>query len=88
MSDPRFNWAIFVVLRPAPDLPAGFLPEKLDGQWFNLVDLVYEAYRDPDGPSDTEGVQFGPAGARAYPTGRYETRDDGAEAEVYEVRAL
>ena len=65
----------YIVIRSGPDLPNGFLPEKWEGRWERVVDL------DPAG---VNSVRFGEATAR--PTGRYETGDDGAVAEVWEVR--
>jgi hypothetical protein len=66
----------YIVVRPAPDLPAGFLPEALNGIWFDLSQL-------PSDPGLT-GVRMG--AAVAVPSGRFEQREDGAVAEVYEVR--
>lgn len=67
MSEPDY-----VVIRAAADLPPGFLPESLDGKWFDRSDLPMS-----DGSM--------PAGV-AVPSGRFETREDGAVAEVWEVR--
>lgn len=64
----------FIVVRPAPDLPPGFLPRDLDGRWYDRRELP-EMY----GP-------FGSGDGVAVPTGRFEFRDDGAVAEIYEVR--
>jgi DNA-binding transcriptional regulator PaaX len=61
----------FAVIRPAPDLPAGFLPAEWDGRWVNLATMR-------QGPGLGQAV--------AVPVGRFETRDDGAVAEVWEVR--
>lgn len=63
----------YVVLRPAPDLPAGFLPEYWDGLWIDYSVLLPNLHVQIDG-------------AVAVPSGRFEQRDDGAVAEVYEVR--
>jgi hypothetical protein len=63
-----------IVVRPAPDLPPGFLPADLDGKWFD-VSLM---------PEGIESFSYGDA--VAVPSGRFETREDGAVAEVYEVR--
>jgi hypothetical protein len=63
----------YIVLRPAPGLPPGWMPDHLDGMW-------YEPDKDWwDGPSTVDGDAKGRA------TGRYERRDDGYLAEVYEV---
>lgn len=77
MSEPDY-----VVIRPAPGLPEGFVSPQMDGRWFNRADM-------PVGPS--AGTQL-PKGvfmtqAVAVPTGRFEVRDyDGAVAEVREVQ--
>jgi hypothetical protein len=64
----------YVVIRPHPDLPAGFLPPSLDGKWFDRSTLPF-------------GFASGTSGtAVAVPSGRFEVRDDGAVAEVYKVR--
>lgn len=65
-----------VVIRPAADLPAGFLPSRLDGLWLDRAGLSQVGA----GQTATQG------GAVAVPSGRFESRDDGAVAEVYEVR--
>ena len=64
----------YIVVRAAPDLPPGFLPRGLDGKWFDRATL----------PEQYGPYQWGDAVAAA--TGRFETRDDGAVAEVFEVR--
>ena len=63
----------YVVIRPAADLPEGFLPPSWDGKWFDRATLP-ETYA----PITTGGV--------AVPSGRFEVREDGAVAEVWEVR--
>jgi hypothetical protein len=69
----------YVVIRAAADLPAGFMPADLNGKWFDRSTLpswvrVDGATRNVDG------------GAVAVPTERFEVRDDGAVAEVFEFR--
>lgn len=64
----------YIVVRPASDLPAGFLPDYWDGRWIDLEDL----HRRRPAIDVGEAV--------AIPTGRFEVRDDGAVAEIYEVR--
>ena len=64
--------ANYIVVRPATDLPPGFLPPEMDGRWFDVEQLP---------------PAWGDLGmAVAVPSGRFEVRDDGAVAEVYEVR--
>lgn len=66
----------YVVIRPAPGLPNGFLPPHWDGRWIDRA-TVPECYASPDPSMST---------ATAVPTGRFEVRDDGVVAEVFEVR--
>jgi hypothetical protein len=73
----RWDWPDYIVVRPAPDLPPGFLPESLDGRWFDTSHLHMA--------TSAEALALA-GGAVAVPTGRLEQRDDGACAEVYEVR--
>lgn len=74
----------YVVIRPAADLPPGFLPPELDGKWFDAATMP-KRFGDPRGNYVTEsGVTVGEA--VAIPSGRFEVRDDGAVAEVWEVR--
>lgn len=70
----------YVVVRPSPDLPPGFLPEHLDGKWFDISEMPF-SFREPG-----EAAAAGIGEAVSVPTGRFEYRDDGAVAEVYEVR--
>lgn len=68
-----------VVLRPAPDLPKGFLPPRKDGLWLDRATLT-------TGPDDGHKTIAQLGGAVAVATGRFETREDGAVAEVFEIR--
>lgn len=61
----------YVVVRASPDLPDGFIPPDLDGKWFDRATLP---------------VSFAQGTAVAVPSGRFEVRDDGAVAEVWELR--
>jgi len=74
----RFAWfrpvTRYIVFRAAPGLPHGFMPPHLDGQWI-------------DRPADS-AYSSSPGTARAIPTGRYERREDGLLAEVYEVQPV
>jgi hypothetical protein len=65
----------YVVIRPGVGLPDGFLPADLDGRWYDRA-TIPTVWR-PDGPTE---------GAVAVPAGRFEYREDGAVAEVWEVR--
>jgi hypothetical protein len=62
----------YIVFRAAPGLT---LPGRLEGRWEDARAAGSLFVIPPDGAT--------PATAR--PTGRYETRGDGAWAEVYEV---
>lgn len=64
----------YIVVRAAPNLPPGFLPRGLDGKWFDRATL----------PEQHGPYQWGDSVAVA--TGRFEARDDGAVAEVFEIR--
>jgi hypothetical protein len=69
--------ADYVVLRGSPDRPEGWMPRDLDGRWYDLRDfpvLAGGGWR-PD---------HGQGKAAFMPTGRFEYRDDGAVAEVWE----
>lgn len=70
--------ADYVVLRQSPDLPDGWMPPDMDGRWYDLA-AVPIGFRAPL-------AGYKPGTAYGVPTGRFEVRDDGAVAEVYEVR--
>lgn len=75
MSEPDY-----IVIRPAADLPPGFLPEREDGRWYDRG-----AMPQADAESNMDAlIRYG--GGVAVATGRFEVREDGAVAEVYEVR--
>lgn len=71
MSNPLMD--DFIVIRAGPGLSEGFLPKDLDGRWYNLRD-VPQAYKEQE------------SGGVAVPTGKFEVRDDGAIAEVWEIQ--
>lgn len=67
----------FIVIRPGPDLPEGWLPADLDGYW-----------RERDGMLSIYPIRFvteNSVTSTATSSGRVEIREDGAVAEVYEV---
>lgn len=68
-----------VVLRAHPDLPVGFLPESAEGLWIDKSTLA-------PGPLPVRGTYRIGSEAVAVPIGEFEYRDDGAVAEIYEVR--
>ena len=72
-----------IVIRRAPDLPPEFDIGDLDGKWFDRLNIPWVGHCTENDPTDELLLQ-GTAVARA--TGRYELREDGAAAEVYEVR--
>ncbi|MGW4422554.1 hypothetical protein [Streptosporangium sp. NPDC004631] len=69
----------YIVIRPSADLPDGFLPDRLNGRWFDRAEMSI-------GPDDDGEMVARLGGAVAVPAGRFESREDGAVAEVYEVR--
>lgn len=74
MSEPDY-----IVIRPAADLPPGFLPARLDGLWFDLGDKRCSV------AVGRSRVLMGLV--VAIPVGRFEVRhDDGVVAEIWEVR--
>lgn len=64
----------YVVLRSAPGLPEGFLPEGFEGLWFDMSQI----------PARKEEMTA--FGATTIATGQFEFREDGAVAEVFEVQ--
>lgn len=66
----------WVVLRAAADLPPGALPAALDGVWIDK----------PRAMIDLDSSDTPRPFAVFLPTGRFEVRDDGAVAEVFEMR--
>lgn len=76
MNDPDY-----IVIRPAPECPPGFLPPSFDGRWYDLADMP-----QPLDPEAAQGRAVAWGGMAAVPIGRFEIRDyDGAVAAVYEV---
>lgn len=71
MSDPDY-----IVVRRSPDLPESFQLGGLEGSWHERSSIP----QLPEIPHD--GMQR----AVAVPSGKFEVRDDGAVAEVWEVR--
>lgn len=70
----------YLVVRAHPDLPDGFLPPDWEGRWI-------ERSRIPMGPSVDRPLAPGEGRGVATAIDRYEIRDDdGAVAQVYEVR--
>jgi hypothetical protein len=71
----------YIVIRPAADLPEGFLPEGWDGKWFDRSEIPAGRAGGPviGGPNRVSS-------AVAVPTDRLEFREDGAVAQVWEVR--
>lgn len=70
MTEPAFR---YVVIRAHPDLPGDFLPPEWEGKWLDADQI-------------TPGYEVQVFGAVAVATDRFERRDDGATARVYEVR--
>lgn len=73
----------YVVVRRGPDIPDEWvLPDGLEGRWFDRATMPVRS-PSADGARRT-GVSIGTA--QAVPTGRFEYRDDGAVAEVWEIQ--
>ena len=66
----------YIVVRVAPGARL-MVPPDLDGTWFDRQDIPAVSPLAPPGPA---------GGVVAVPTNRFEVRDDGAVAEVWEVR--
>lgn len=64
-----------IVLRHGPDVPDEYRAEHLEGRWYDLGTVRV----------GLQGITPNSL-AVAEPTGRFEMRDDGAVAEVYEIR--
>ncbi len=71
----------YIVIRPSPGLPPGFLPKRLDGWWITRASVMANT-----GPLPPHLEAAGPGG-QAIATGRFEVRADGALAEIYEVQS-
>jgi hypothetical protein len=71
------------VVRSSPLLPPEWMPADWEGRWFPMDRFGF----DPSDPAPDEGKVTGPDGsvvAILVRTGRFERRDDGASALVYE----
>jgi hypothetical protein len=64
----------YIVLRPGPGMTGG----QWDGTWIDRSQVTGTLRL-------THGAPLASATARARPTGRFEAREDGAVAEVWEV---
>lgn len=72
----------YIVIRLAPDSPAGFAPDSLDGRWYDRANMPVAIGVDQ---RMIALARYG--GGVAVATGRFETREyDWAVAEVYELR--
>lgn len=66
----------WIVVRPSADLPPGSIPADIDGWWVDRRGW----------PASGTLIHQSGFVARFEPTGRFEVREDGAVAEVYEVQ--
>lgn len=64
-----------IVLRHGPDIPEEYWARNLEGNWYDRGVFPPGKYPQAVAPL-----------AVAEPTGRFELRDDGAVAEVWEIR--
>lgn len=72
------EYADYVVLRHGPDIPEEYWSPRHEGLWMDRRGIRRAA---PTGPlAASTGM------AIAEPTNRFEIRDDGAVAEVWEIR--
>lgn len=73
VCDDEPDWIVF---RPAADVPSEAIPAGVDGFWLDRYGF------------SASGSMLHSSGTllRYAPTGRFETREDGAVAEVFEVR--
>jgi hypothetical protein len=69
----------YIVIRPAAGLPEGFLPRHWDGLWLDRAQIGIAL---PNLAFETASTAV--AGA----TGRFEVREDGVVAEVFEVQHI
>lgn len=68
-----------VVLRHGPDIPEEYWARHLEGRWYDISAA-------PVGKTNAAMADPNVGAAIAEPTGRLEVRDDGAVAEVWEIR--
>lgn len=73
----------YVVIRAGEGLPPGFLPPHLDGKWFDRRSVPVRAAKFV-GSGNNGHVTV--SEAVAVPSGRFEVREDGAVAEVWELQ--
>jgi len=81
----------YVVVRfPSRWLGLGLVPPGLEGRWFEVPDprMVNPAWGGPGAVGWVGDDEHGPGTAVARPTGTFETREDGAVAEVWRVEEL
>ena len=69
-----------IVLRAGPGLPDGFMPPDMDGRWYDRASFPIR------GSAEQPHLRQAGSPAVAVPTGRFEIRDDGAVAEVWEFQ--
>lgn len=74
----------YIVIRRGPDIPDEWrMPHGLGGRWFDRSTMPVGGAGSADAAREA-GVTVGTA--QAVPTGRFEYREDGAVAEVWEIR--
>lgn len=72
----------WIVFRAADDLPSGAMPQALDGVWVNRRPWMMPLSAEEMDRAYEEGRVL----AVFVSTGRFEAREDGAVAEVWEMR--
>lgn len=74
----------YIVYRFSPDMPEEWRPPQMDGWWVDRNTVPeYSTLQEKRGARDPE-----PGECVAIATGRFETREDGRIAEVFEIRPL
>jgi hypothetical protein len=77
----------YVVMRASLDLPDGWMPPEMDGRWYDRSSMPTRAEAEAAAKRSAFRAEGGTVTtAVAVPAGRFEVRDDGAVAEVWEIR--
>jgi hypothetical protein len=82
--------ADYVVIRLGDDIPAEWNIGDLDGKWFDRTAIPVGPSREARKAANARWREQGGSisGVTASPTGRFEVREDGAVAEVFELLPL
>jgi hypothetical protein len=69
----------YIVIRAHPGARI-YMPPEVEGRWYDRSEFSFPDPERYKPPTTSHGV--------AEPTGRFEVRDDGAVAEVWELRVV